>query len=361
VVALGLGTLVVASMWLVETRVRAAILAQIPADAPSVFLVDIRPSQWDQVQELLMAAGATTTDQVPVVMARIASIDGVSVDDLARDASDDDTLSRRVLTREQRLTWRATLTSDNRIVEGALWSDPARPEVSVERRFAERLGVHVGSRITFDLQGVPLDVDVTSLRSVEWQSFSINFFLVLEPGALEGAPALYLSNARVPEENEQSLQDALAARFPNVTMIRVRPILERVTELIERLVAGLRVLGWFTVVAGVTILAGAVSSTSLQRAAEVALLKTLGVTRGGVVLLLAIEHALCGALAGTVGAGGALLLAWGYLHKVAEIDVPLPLVIVPLAALGCAILTSVSGIAAGARALTVRPVEALRG
>lgn len=360
VVALGLGTLVVASMWLVETRVRAAITAQIPADAPSVFLVDIRPAQWDGVRALLTDAGATRTDQVPVVMARIAAIDGRSVDDLARDAADDDALSRRTLMREQRLTWRATLTPDNRIVEGALWSEPGRPEVSVEQRFAERLGVHVGSRITFDVQGVPLEVDVTSLRSVEWQSFSINFFLVLEPGALESAPAVFLSNARVPEQNEQRLQDALAAGFPNVTMIRVRPILERVTDLIERLVAGLSVLGWFTVAAGVAILAGAVSSSSLRRASEVALLKTLGVTRGGVLLLLAVEYALCGALAGTVGAGGALLLAWGYLRHVAEIDLPLPLAVVPAAALGCAVLTAVSGIAASVRALAVRPVEALR-
>jgi putative ABC transport system permease protein len=133
-----------------------------------------------------------------------------------------------------------------------------------------------------------------------------------------------------------------------------------VLGLVERLVGGLRLLGWFTLAAGVMILAGAVSATALRRGAEVALLKTLGVTRGGVGLLLATEYGLCGALAGSVGASGALLLAWGYLRYVAELELALPLWVIPAVALGCGLMTAICGVAASARALTVRPIEALR-
>ena len=48
-----------------------------------------------------------------------------------------------------------------------------------------------------------------------------------EPGALAGVPNLRLAAAKVAPEAEQPLQDALAGAFPNVTMIRVRPILEQ--------------------------------------------------------------------------------------------------------------------------------------
>ena len=128
----------------------------------------------------------------------------------------------------------------------------------------------------------------------------------------------------------------------------------------QRIAAGIRLLGSFTVLAGLAILAGAVSATALRRGGEVALLKTLGVTRGGVSALFLTEYGLCGALAGGVGAGGALLLSWAYLKYVAELAVGLPLLALPAAMLGCGLLTALCGLAASARALNARPVEALR-
>ncbi len=354
IVALGLGTMVVTAVALVETRLQDAILAGVPRKAPSVFLVDIQPEQRDGVAATLAEAGATAVDQVPVVMGRIASIDGRSIAELAAERGN------WSLTREQRITWRQDLPEDNEIIAGALWSDPARQEVSIEERFARRIGVEVGSQITFDIQGVPITLHVTTIRSVEWQSLSLNFFLVAEPGALDGAPALYLASAQVPTDAEDALQDRLGASFGNVTVLRVRAMLDQVLALLERIAWGLRLLGALTVLAGLAMLAGAVSASVLHRAREVALLKTLGVTRRGVTTLLFTEYALGGAVAGLIGAGGAMLLAWGWLEVVAEIDVDLPWIVVPLAALGIALLAAACGVLANLRALRVRPVAVLR-
>ena len=79
-----------------------------------------------------------------------------------------------------------------------------RLEVSVERRFARRIGAEIGSEIEFDVQGVPLTLHVTSVRTVVWQSLALNFFLVAEPGALDDAPALHLVSARVPPESDSA-------------------------------------------------------------------------------------------------------------------------------------------------------------
>ncbi len=356
VVALGLGTMVITGIALVETRLREAILANLPSTAPSVFLIDIQPAQREAVRAELEEVGAREIDEVPVVMARIAAIDGTSVAEIAQEEG----RGGWSLTREQRLTWRKELTPDNEITAGALWSDPERKELSIEAGFAKRLGVDVGSRIEFDVQGVSVTLHVTSLRTVEWQSLSLNFFLVAEPGALQGAPALYLTSALVPEAQEQVLQDQLAAAVPNVTVLRVRAVLDQVMALLERIALGLRILGAFTVLAGLAILAGSVSASVLHRRREVALLKSLGVTRGGVVRLFLTEYGLCGALAGLVGGGGALLLAWTWLEHIADLDVSLPWLALPTAMLGTAILTAVCGLAANYRALRVRPREVLR-
>lgn len=361
VVALGLGVLVVLSMVLVQRGLDRALRTALPTDAPSVFLVDVQPEQWEGVAAALSAAGARSVDRVPVVMARLAGIDGVPVDELGEGPGRRGR-ERWVLTREQRLTWRAELSADNELVEGALWSDPEHAEVSLEQGFAEDLDVGLGARLAFDVQGVPIELLVTSIRTVDWASFAINFFLVVEPGVLDEAPHQVLAAARLePAAAELALQGAIATEFPNVTVLRVRPILEKLAGLLARVALGVRALGSFTVATGLVILAGAVGATALRRAREAALLKTLGVTRGGVTRLFAVEYALIGLVAGTIGAAGALALAHAFLVHVLDLETDLPLAALPLSALASAVLASASGLAASIKALRARPLETLRG
>jgi len=46
---------------------------------------------------------------------------------------------------------------------------------------AKQLGVDVGGRLTFDLQGVSVEAEVASLRKVDWQDARTNFFVVFSP------------------------------------------------------------------------------------------------------------------------------------------------------------------------------------
>ena len=372
IVALGLGVLVVLGMSLVERRLSNQLATAIPPDAPSAFLIDIQPAQWQGVHEILRRQGASRVDSVPVIMARVSAIDGRAVEQLAAQAEarrkkqeeekpeDREGARRWALTREQRLTYMQELPADNRIVEGKLWSDPKRAEVSVEKEFADDLGLKLGSKIRFDVQGVPLELTVTSLRTVDWQTFGINFFLVVEPGVLEKAPQLRLAATRLPRGSEQKVQDALAAAYPNVTLIRVREVLEKISGVLARIGVGIRFLGGFTVLAGIAILGGAVSAGSARRGREVALLKTLGMTRPGVAGAFAVEYALIGLVAGLIGAAGATVLA--YMVVTRGFELPWELQAWPVAvALGGAVVLAVgAGLAASARALERRPIEVLR-
>ncbi|MDF1799217.1 MAG: hypothetical protein P1V81_08590 [Planctomycetota bacterium] len=362
VVALGLGTLVITTLSLVETALSQRLDEALPDDAPSIFLVDVQPDQWPGVESELERAGALHVSSLPVVMARIAALDGESVDELmrARHEPDGRRTSRWRLTREQRLTWFDQLPASNRLVAGELWGDPATNELSLEVEYARGLGLDLGSRVTFDVQGIPLEFVVTSLREVEWESFAINFFLAVEPGSLEGAPGMRLAAARLAPEAEDPLQDALVAGYPNVTMLRVRPILEKVGALLSRIAMGVRLLGGFAVLAGLAILAGTVASANLRRGREVALWKTLGVTRLGVLRLFVAEFAVVGVVAGGLGALGAFAFAWGFLDLGLDLA-GAPSVGLTLAGglLGTA-LALVAGIAASARALAAPPAQVLR-
>ncbi|MDZ4772391.1 MAG: FtsX-like permease family protein [Planctomycetota bacterium] len=363
VVALGLGVLVITAMALVETRLTEKLRTALPFDAPTAFLLDVQPKQWDGVRTILQSSGASAITEVPVVTARLDSVDGVDVATLAEKSRLEEDPDRRswMFTREQRMTWMQDLPRDNRIVEGALWTDASPREVSVEVEYAKDLGASVGSKIVFDVQGAKIEFVVTSLRSVEWESFGVNFFLIAEPGALDDAPRFMLAAAKLDAASEAATQDALAKDFPNVTMIRVRTILEKLVKVMLRLAIGVRILGSFTILTGIVILAGVVSASTLHRAREVALLKTLGVTRGGVAALFAVEFALIGLVAGLIGACAAFVLAWTVLDRLIELDAALPWWSIPVAALGTAALAAVCGLLACTRALATRPIESLRG
>ncbi|MGE3163902.1 MAG: ABC transporter permease [Planctomycetota bacterium] len=358
-VALGLGVAVVFTVQIVRMRLIDELSASLPAGAPSAYIWDVQPPQWEGVSQLLQAEGATTIQAVPVVTCRLRSIDGRPVAERVAE------LDRRgranwLFTREQRITWLPELPPDNRVVAGELWSDPARPELSVEEGFAKELGVSVGSTLVFDVQGVPLEFVVTSLRTVAWRSFGINFFLLAEPGVLAEAPHFLLAGVRMTSEQEQAVQNRLVVEYPNTTQIRVRPILDRVSGVLDRAILAIAVLGSFTVVTGLVILTGAISATFLRRRREAALLKTLGATRRGVMVLFTVEYALLGLVAGTIGTAAAFLLAGLFFDRVLDLVPRLPWGLgVPIVA-GTALLVAGAGLAASARAIRAAPLETLR-
>lgn len=358
-VALGLGITVVFTVQVVRMRLEAELTAALPAGAPSTYVWDIQPDQWNGVRTLLERGGASSIQAVPVVTCRLASIDGKSIEELVADRK----RNRQppwLLTREQRITWLPELPPDNRVVAGELWSDPTRPELSVEEGFARDLGMRVGSRVVVDIQGVPMEFAVTSLRSVAWRSFGINFFLLAEPDALVEAPHYLLAGVRMTPEQEQAVQEQLVVEYPNTTQIRVRPILERVSGVLDQAILAVALLGSFTVVTGLVILIGAISTTLLRRRREAALLKTLGATRRGVVTLFGVEYFLVGLVAGTIGSVASFILAGLFLRRVLDLAPQLPWVLLPFITIGTAVLAATTGVAASARAIRVNPLETLR-
>ncbi|MET0391074.1 MAG: FtsX-like permease family protein [Polyangiales bacterium] len=362
-VALGIGNLVVLSIGLVQDIMSRELVSALPADAPSVFMLDIQSDQWPDVERLARDARGSQLQQAPVVMARLSAVDGRPVDDLvherARDKGDEER-ERWVLTREQRITSLRELPDNNQVVAGELWKQPGVNEISVETEFARDLGAGLGTRLRFDVQGVPVDFVVTSLRKVEWRRFAVSFFLVAKPGVLDDAPKFLLGAVRLPREREQHFQDELAKLHPNITVVRVRELLERAADLVGQLGFALSVLGLFGVVVGSIMLAGSIAAGQLRRAREVALLKTLGLTRARIITLFAVEYALLGAVAGITSAASAYALTLAFTRVVLDLNA-LPSIKTCLAgAAALCVLAVLAGLLASTRALRVPPLTVLR-
>jgi len=207
---------------------------------------------------------------------------------------------------------------------------------------------------------VPLELLVSSIRTVEWERFSINFFLVVEPGVLDEAPRFRIAAARLPQSAEMPVQDRLAAAYPNVTVLRIRDVLDKIVAVLQQLGFGVRLLGAFTVLAGIAILAGAVSASAVRRGRHVALYKTLGMTRAQVAAVFTVEYALVGLVAGTIGTFGGVVLAWLVTRFGFEIAWAWSPGVYVAAVTTTVLLSVLAGLAASTRALAVRPLAVLR-
>jgi putative ABC transport system permease protein len=367
IVALGLGVTFVFATRLVERHLGDQLRGELPPDAPSTFLLDVQPDQWPGIEAMLKSHGAVGIDARPIVTARFSAINGVPASELTDRRREGQAPEpgrprprRWTLTREQRITYGDSLPKGNRVIAG-VFPSKAPNGVSIEEGFARDLGVDVGSTLTLDVQGVPVELTVTSLRTVDWRTLGINFFLFAEPGPLDDAPQLRVAVARVPRESLSRVQAEVVRAFPNVTVVHIRDVMDKVMVVIGNLALAVRALGAFTVVAGVIVLGGTVAATQARRAREVALLKTVGMTRKDVAAVFAIEYALTGLVAAIVGVAAGGLLAWGVIVQWMELPWALRAGEVALAVGVTVGLAVVAGLGASAKALAARPVEVLRG
>ena len=317
-VSLGLAVMLVVSIALLDRSLRAQLVDRAPGSAPAFFFIDIQTDQAEPFARLVAAQGASgPAELTPVVRSRLAAVNGASIDERPRRED------AWYLTREYVLTWAKEAPGHNTVVAGRWWTpeEAARePLISVEEEIARQLGVRLGDTLTFDIQGVPVSARVTSLRHVDWRSLTSNFFVIFSPGALDGAPSTFIATVGVRPEQENRLQSAVVAAFPNITAIPIREVLERVSAMLDQIALAVRLVAAFSIGAGLIVMAGALAITRQQRLYQSVILKALGATRGFVSRVFAVEYALLGAAAGLAGSALAALLAWAVLRF--ALDVP---------------------------------------
>jgi putative ABC transport system permease protein len=364
VVALGMAVTLLVAVALLERVLGHQIDHEQRRQAPSFFFVDVQPDQREPFARLVQREGGTAPTLTPVVRGRLAAVDGVR---LTRE-----TVERRrargeegtwYFTREYVLTWAATPPPGNVLTRGRWWTAAeaaAGVRASVEETAARHLGVGLGSRLTFDVQGVAVEAEVTSIRHVDWQSLTTNFFVILSPGALDGAPATWVATTRVPAAAEPVLQNAVVAAFPNVTAVPLRDVLERVAVVLGQIAVAVRLVALFTLGTGLVVVVGALAATRSQRLYESVVLRTLGATRGVVARAFAVEYGVLGAAAGAGGAALAVVLAWVVVRWV--VDAPWTFDAVPLVlgVAGTVVLALAIGFLTTFRLLGQKPLPVLR-
>lgn len=355
--ALSLGLVALLLLAVVAPSLLDGWRRELPADTPNWFVLNLQDDQRTGFDGALQALGAKELNMLPLAVGKLAAINGVPADRLAFT----DPRAKDWIDRQLRVSWTDALPPSNQVVAGAWFTpQPARAEVSVDTMWRDMFGLKLGDTMRFTIGESTLEATVTSVREVDWSSFRVNFFLLLDPAHARDLPHSWLASFYLPRARADGLA-ALSRDYPNLSLVDVDSLLDRVREIVQRVSAAVRWILGFSLLAGALVLAAALASSAAERRHEAALLRTLGARRGQLRVAAACEFALLGAVAGLTAAIGAAGAGWWLGRAVFRIEhfVP-PLGALVLDAWLAAIVVMLLGLAGTRRVVRTSPMRLLR-
>ncbi|MFT3690201.1 ABC transporter permease [Paenirhodobacter sp.] len=353
VLSLGLGLSVLSAVGQIDSALRMAIARDLPDQAPAWFLIDIQPDQVAPLTARLRAEPQVArVETAPMLRGVITQINGRP----AREGRPD----HWVLRGDRGVTFADTPREP--LTAGEWWPPgyTGPPQASFGAKEAQELGLKLGDSITVNILGRDITAMITSFRDVNFSTAGIGFVLTLDPAALAGAPFSSIATVYLPPEAEAPLLREIAQSYPNVTAVRVRDAIARVTEALEAIARAVALAASVTLATGLVVLIGAAAAGEPARVREAALLRTLGATRGLVLRSFALRSGLMGAAAGVIAVAVGTLASWAVLRFVMEMPWRFALGPALAIVIGGVLAVLLAGLAFALRPLSRRPAQVLR-
>ncbi len=355
VLSLGVGLTVLAAIGQIDSNLRGAIARDLPQVAPSYFVVDIQNDQLQGFRDRLTEKpGVETVESAPMLRGIITQINGRPAAETAGD--------HWVLQGDRGITYSTDPPEGAVITAGTWWeadySGP--PQVSFAAEEAAEMNLSLGDEVTINVLGRDIAANVTSFREVDFSTAGIGFILSMNPAALAGAPHTHIATVYADEAAEAGILRDLAQTYPNITAIRVRDAIDRVSEVLRSIAAAVTYGALATLLTGGIVLIGAAAAGERSRTFEAAVLKTLGATRGAILANFALRSALIGAAAGLVAIAAGAAAGWGITRFVMDTDYVFEPISAFAIVVGGVLVTLVAGLAFAWGPLAARPASVLR-
>ncbi|WRH63441.1 MAG: FtsX-like permease family protein [Fuscovulum sp.] len=355
ILSLGLGLSVLAAVGQIDSNLRSAIETDLPERAPSYFFVDIQP---DQIEGFLARVegdpAVSKVESAPMLRAVLTQINGRPAKEVAGE--------HWVVRGDRGITYATQPQENAQVVAGEWWPEdytgPAQVSFAAEE--AEEIGLKLGDELVVNVLGRDIPATITSFRQVDFSSAGMGFVMTMNPTALQGAPHTFISTVYAEEEAEAAILRDVSKAYPNVTAIRIREAIDRVTEALEAIATATAWAAAATLVTGFVVLIGAAAAGERARVYEAAVLKTLGATRGKILASFALRSALMGAAAGVVAIVAGGIAGWAVMVFVMEASYRFEPVSAFAIVLGGVLATMAAGLLFALRPLAARPAQVLR-
>lgn len=249
-------------------------------NTPNHFMVNVKPDEVNQLKQFFSQHQLTFAGLYPMVRGRISGVNGLATER----AVPAQALQHNSLRRELNISWSAELPQGNKLVEGP-WGwpqqvagQPAEAQISIEAQTAKALGLAIGDRLEFTIGAEVWSAKIINIRSVDWQTFTPNFYIIANPGSLKDFHATYITSFFMPGE-KKFLLSRLVKNYPGVTLIEFDLILKQVQSIIGKVSTAIELIMVFVVAAGIALLWAAMEHTFDVKSKQAAILRTLGASR----------------------------------------------------------------------------------
>ncbi|MGB5518399.1 MAG: FtsX-like permease family protein, partial [Gammaproteobacteria bacterium] len=229
----------------------------------------------------------------------------------------------------------------------------------LEEKLAQTLSLEMNDVLGFDINGTIIDFTISNLRKVDWDTFNINFFTVVPPGVLEGKPANWVTSVYLNTEQRQQLGQ-LVREFPNITLLDVDTIMQRVRGIMDRVSLAVEFIFLFTLMAGLAVLYAAIQANQDERRFESAVLRTLGARKKMLVFGLVAEFTTLGALSGLLAGLAATTLAWVLADNIFKFEYQFDISVALTGIVSGILIVVTAGMLGTRSVLTHPPVRTLR-
>jgi putative ABC transport system permease protein len=358
IASIGIGVMFTLSVYYLQHSLIEELRLTAPPDAPNMFLIKITDRERDGIAQLLDEDPSIVDKQPlsPSVSAQLLTIDGTPLERIPLEEG-----ARRYLNTQFVLTWSRDVPPATEIMEGTWWGpNPAEPLVSVQDFAAEALGLRIGSLVEWTAVGGAIRARVANIRRTDSSRVGANNQFVLSPGTLDAFAAIYYGAVRARPDGIAALQAKIYAQYPTVTVVNAADILQIVQEVMDRVTLAINFVAGFAIFGGLVVLASSIAGTRYRRMREVAILKTVGATRGMLVRMFSAEFAVIGSTAGFVGSVLGAGLSAFFISELLETPYRFSWRPVIVASIATAIVTIAAGWLASYGVLNRKPLDILR-
>ena len=273
----------------------------LPEKAPNNFIFNLFEDEKENLKDFLESRDIELLPIYPVTSARFFRVgEGEDID------------------RTFNFTWMEDLPEGNKIVSGE-WFNQSSDGVSISIEIAERYNLKLNDEIEIDVAGKRISSFIQSIREVNWENFSPNFFAIGNTEDFSDLSPTYITSFHVPE-NKKMVTTELIKQFPTSSVISLENLIQEIQSIISKVSQALTLILGLTLLSALFLMLATIQESYKQREKQNAILKTLGLNRTIMQKNTFLEYLTIGLFAG--GLGGLLALIATYLIEtlVFEID-----------------------------------------
>ena len=289
----------------VKEELLASWRTQLPDDIPNYFMINIRSSEVSAIEEYLGQRDISSSTAYPLVRTRLTHINGKLVK--AIDFTEE--RAEHFATHTFNLSYAENLPDENKIEAGEWLQDNGKPQLSIERGMASTLQLEIGDILSFSVGSDTLKAPITSIRTVIWENFKPNFYVIANRRLIENLPQTWLLSALISDDQKSALKQLLAI-YPSVTLLDITELMARIRGIVGRATIALEFFFIFALVSAFVVLLASIQTGKQERQMESSLLRALSAKTSQLYRVNVLEFSLMGLLIGLFAAIFASIGGW---------------------------------------------------